>query len=260
MPDGFSCASCHGQVVDANLAIINKSLHLDGQVQAQTSAVHPSGWVDPSAGDDFHGQAIRSNGWDMSGCQTCHGSDYTGGITDTSCLSCHADTPENCNVCHGSSVNDAPPQDTQDNEETTFAGVGAHQAHLLEGTLTSALDCATCHVVPDTFSAPSHIDGDGQAEVTWGTLAQTDGASPQYDRDTATCAGAYCPGNAQSVVWTSVGSDQAACGTCHSLPPAADTGHPTSGDLSCSVCHSTVVDQDLNIIDKSLHLNGETDF
>jgi hypothetical protein len=54
-------------------------------------------------------------------------------------------------------------------------------------------------------------------------------------------------------VWTS-GESQAACGTCHGLPPA---GHIPFTVTSCVNCHSPVVDATGNISDKALHINGK---
>jgi len=252
--NGLSCASCHGAVVDADNTIIDRTLHINGKVEVAIEG-HPTGWLESSS-DDFHGQAIRTAGWDMTDCQRCHGNDYAGGITQSSCLTCHPSTPEDCSVCHGSDVNSAPPQDTHTNTATSFIGVGAHQAHLLDSDLTTTLACAECHTVPSSFADPAHIDGDGKAELIWGTVATTDNATPQFDDQTATCASIYCHGD-QSVVWTEVGTDQAACGTCHELPPGGD--HPETDGLSCASCHGTVVDADNTIIDKTLHINGKTD-
>ena len=56
------------------------------------------------------------------------------------------------------------------------------------------------------------------------------------------------------IIWNAVGSRQTVCGTCHKLPP---TGHTTA--TTCNGCHPRVVDQDFNIIDKNLHINGKID-
>ena len=229
---------------------------------------HPEGWIDPAAKQNFHGQAIRSQGWDMSACQSCHGEDYTGGAAkEPSCLVCHADTPEGCNVCHGSNSSIAPPEDTRGNVETRFAGVGAHQAHLDEGAIALALDCVECHLMPQSFADPAHIDGDERAEIVWGERATTGGVVPEYDSESFSCASTYCHsggkfGSNPPVAWTEVGSGQADCGTCHGLPPDDEaTDHPqVSQGLTCATCHGSVVDEDLNIVDKSLHMNGKTDF
>jgi hypothetical protein len=63
-------------------------------------SVHPDKWLIETA-PEFHGQFIRNNNWDLKGCQQCHGQDYTGGIANLSCLTCHPSTPVDCTVFHG---------------------------------------------------------------------------------------------------------------------------------------------------------------
>ena len=219
---------------------------------------HPNNWMS-YASDDFHGAAIREAGWDMGSCKVCHGDDYAGGISESSCLTCHSGTPEACNTCHGSSTNAAPPQDTQGRTETSFASVGAHQAHLLEGSLTGAVACSECHVVPATLHDAGHVDSDLPAEVIFGDFTTDSGSlTPAWDGSVCSntyCHGAFNHGNPdQTPDWASVG--EAACGTCHNLPPAS----PHPNNENCSLCHGNVVDADNNIIDKSKHINGSTDF
>jgi len=98
--------------------------------------------------------------------------------------------------------------------------------------------------------------------------------NPEYSVDNYTCSNVYCHGNfifrkedsenqyayTDSIIvgnnllmsWTTTEDDKASCGTCHALPPK---GHLNS--TSCSSCHSSVVDANYNIINKSLHMNGE---
>ena len=159
----------------------------------------------------------------------------------------------------------APPKDTRGNTGTAFAGVGAHQSHVQQGIIGRALSCSECHRLPASFSDPSHLDGDGQAELTFGPLAQTGGLTPQYDRATATCTNTYCHsggrwGHGGPVVWTAVGSGVGACGTCHGMPPEPATGHMVTTGMTCAVCHANVVNAQLQIINRDLHMNGTTDF
>ncbi|MBI2503014.1 MAG: CxxxxCH/CxxCH domain-containing protein [Candidatus Latescibacteria bacterium] len=259
-----SCQGCHGQNYAGGVAA--KTSCLTCHADPAKGVIHPEGWLNPAAKETFHGEAIRTRNWDMSGCQSCHGADYAGGIVQNSCLTCHAGTPESCTTCHGSSEGIAPPEDTQGNRETSFYGVGAHQAHLGQGSLSAALNCIDCHHFPQGFADPAHIDGDGRAELSFGARASANGSVPAYDPQANTCAGTYCHsggkmGSQAVPVWTEVGSGQAACGTCHGLPPAQETGHPpVVAPLTCATCHSRVVDADNIIIDATLHLNGQTDF
>jgi predicted CxxxxCH...CXXCH cytochrome family protein len=232
---------------------------------APPAAVHPQGWLDPAARPAFHGHAIREQAWDMSGCTACHGADYRGGITGSSCLVCHPATPEGCNVCHGNNDNAAPPGDIDGNQDTAVASVGAHQAHLRAGVLSDGFACATCHVVPSRMSAPGHLDSDGAAEISWSGMAVANGAVPRYESSTATCSVTYCHdggrfGTPTPVAWNAAEEDAAACGTCHGLHLEVDTGHPPMPPgITCMVCHSTVVDADLRIVDTALHINGQAD-
>lgn len=261
-PQSEKCQVCHGAVVGDSLRITTPALHRDGQVQVFS---HPEGWLDPAAKESFHGESIRNSGWDMAGCRACHGSDYAGGLTGSSCLTCHPRTPEGCTVCHGSAAGSAPPEDTHGNTDTQFAGVGAHQAHVQGGTVGRALACGECHRTPTSFADPNHLDGDGRAEVVFGDLSRTGGVVPEYDPVTAACSDSYCHdggrfGQGGSVGWTTVGTGAGACGTCHGIPPSTVTGHPAvPSGVSCAVCHATVVDERLAIVSTDLHLNGRAD-
>jgi len=220
--------------------------------------VHPSGWVSPDS-DGFHGETLRTVGWDMGTCQTCHGADYAGGLSESSCLTCHPSSPEGCDVCHGGSGRVAPPEDTQGLSATSFPRVGAHEAHL-STDIAMALECGDCHTMFTHFDDPLHLDGDGRAEVTLGERAAgPEGLAAEYDPQTLTCANTYCHtggrlGRGVAPVWNEVTGE--ACGSCHALPPPPDTEHPALD--KCSLCHAAVVDEDRRIIDPSRHINGQT--
>jgi predicted CxxxxCH...CXXCH cytochrome family protein len=76
-----------------------------------------------------------------------------------------------------------------------------------------------------------------------------------WDRNAATCLNAYChspsptsdstPTNV-TPHWTKVGSGEAACGTCHGVPPASHADPPPGLDFAakltrCGACHQTTV-------------------
>jgi hypothetical protein len=138
--------------------------------------------------DDFHGQFIRVDNWSMRTCQSCHGIDYKGGESESSCYTCHTGQagPEECNVCHGNPNNAAPPEDLSGNTETTVITVGAHQLHM-----NFLNDCTNCHMQPKALSDPGHIDQTPLAEVTkW-----------EWDRTSATC-NTFCHGDTtKAYIW-----------------------------------------------------------
>ena len=273
-----SCTSCHG---------IDFSGGPSGVACADCHATfpHPPNWSTPGS-EDSHAAFLKSIYWDMSRCQDCHGEDHTGGTSGVSCYDCHTNPggPESCNTCHGNSAAPitamsswAPPKDLEDNLSTTAVGVGAHQTHLIDSTMTTAYrkDCNLCHTSIVGFDDPDHING--VVDIEFNDVA-TDlgGVSPTWSESTTSCANTYCHGNftfrkdesrfnfayVDSLIvgnnatanWINVGSGEAVCGTCHGIPPQGHLDHE-----ACGICHSTVVDENLNIINTDLHMNGKID-
>ncbi|HET8646032.1 MAG TPA: CxxxxCH/CxxCH domain-containing protein, partial [Vicinamibacteria bacterium] len=166
----------------------------------------------------------------------------------------------NCTMCHGG-VNDqtgAPPKTTWGHSADAVRA-GAHDTHV-----KANIDCAICHVKPADALSPGHVDGD-TATVTFSGVATAGGAAPAWNRDTATCASTYCHGATMgggtnvSPRWTEVGSGQAACGTCHGLPPPPP--HVNSAITGCVNCHSGSVDAQGQVLAAPAggHLNGRPD-
>ena len=251
---------------------------------APAVTTHKSGITIPDS-INFHGNLVRSNGWNMNTCIQCHASDYSGGIAEASCLNCHTNTggPEACNTCHGD-FNDitriAPPRDINKNNVTDSAGVGAHVKHLYDNQLGSMILCSTCHQVPQEVYYMGHVDSYLPAEVIFGNLANHNIATnPVYNFESASCSDVYCHGNweflrdsssnpwiytdsimvgnAYAPKWNKVDGTEAVCGSCHLLPP---TGHQNAGNdpnaTTCASCHPGVVDVNGNIIDQTKHING----
>ncbi len=261
-PSGVACADCHGGLFP-----------------------HPDGWIN-AASQNFHGVFIRNDNWSMSGCQGCHGVDYAGGGSGVSCLTCHSETngPQACNTCHGNFsgpvsdlTNWAPPEDLEKNINTGSKGVGAHQVHLNPMNIASVneLGCLQCHRELRGFGDPNHIKGG--VNLQWHPIATDSGrVTPLWSATNATCGDVYCHGNFEfskessayqfaytadamtgnnpELTWTEVGTGQAACGTCHGLPP---TGHIPQQLSDCHGCHGSVVDENGNIIDTTKHINGK---
>jgi predicted CxxxxCH...CXXCH cytochrome family protein len=258
---------------------LKKDLPTETQAGSQ---IHGQGWVD-NASTNFHGLAIQKVGWSMTNCQECHGPDYKGGSSGSSCLTCHSKPggPENCTVCHGS-TNAAPPKDLTGNTSKSYAGVGAHQSHLISDTLFAAVACSECHTVPSSFNASGHIDSTSGAEILFqgsvvkSSLAALAGSAvPAYSHASLTCSNTYCHGyfpngNKQSVVWNDVSGQSRACGSCHgdvsktstgdkALPKNATNGGTHPSDNRCYGCHPTVINSSYQM-NNSKHMNGKIDF
>lgn len=251
----------------------------------QEVSVHQEG-VMQKASDNFHGQLIRGKNWDLFQCAQCHGANYAGGKVDVSCLRCHQSEtgPEACNTCHGDfsdPVNIAPPQGTNNETLTTQAAVGAHQFHLKNIQIAENVPCSECHSVPSQFGSAGHIDETERAEVLFGEYENYGDSTAAYNFETMTCENSYCHGNFKFATasgvpiygnnfapqWTLVDGSQAKCGTCHgeidvegNLVTPLPKGHSGTFTLTqCWNCHPRVVDEEGNIIDKTLHINGEKD-
>ena len=248
--------------------------------------VHQEGFSKPSSAN-FHGTYIKNNNWNLQECQSCHAADFSGGTTGASCFTCHKEPggPLACNTCHGN-PNDptriAPPNDINGDTATSAVGVGAHTNHLYNNSLTNNVACQNCHNVPQSVFSPGHLDSKLPAEVTLSGLATANIASnASFNSSNATCSNTYCHGNFAfskdsaasedqwaftsdkmvgnnvTVTWNIVDGSQAACGSCHDLPPKGHIGYQQIPITECVVCHQGVVDEQGNIIDNNRHINGK---
>ncbi len=247
-----------------------------------------------------HGATLQPGGTDttptwttvdgsQAACGTCHGLPPGGthppvnGQAPTACSTCHPAViaPDGsfanpalhldgtvevvaaaCDACHGSAANAAPPRGLQGQVATSTRAVGAHQSHLAASPWHAPVACSECHRVPVDLASPGHVDTPLPAELTFGPLASTDGATPSFDG--TTCTSGYChgatllPGGADTTpTWTTVDGSQAACGTCHGLPPGG--AHPAAPGMppaSCAPCHGAVVAANGTFVNPALHVDG----
>lgn len=240
--------------------------------------IHPVGWTQLSS-PDFHGTYIKAHNYDLSSCTSCHGTDFKGGISQKSCYTCHQGTsgPLSCNTCHGSLSNAAPPPDLSGNTGTSTPTVGAHQNHLSGNSFLSSVACSSCHVVPQSAIPGIHPTGTGKAMVVFSGVAVTQTntpgtpyydstnptiiPSPSFNPQTLQCSNTYCHGNFKNgnnfmPTWTNVGTGQAACGTCHGIPPNTPV-HKGQTLQTCYYCHEPMIGPNGVIQDSSKHVNGK---
>ncbi len=276
------CNACHPQSIDANGAIIPASaggLHLDGSVQKVFG--HDAAWMN-TASLGFHAYAADQG---LSSCQVCHGPLLDGGAgaaTNVGCQNCHgAGGPGvpplalTCTGCHGGTNNStgAPPRVQwafRANAAEAALRTGAHTTHVTQSPIAPAIGCGVCHTTPADMFAVGHITPATTATVTFSGLAAAGGITPAptWNRTAPTCA-VYCHGatlhggSLTTPTWTSVGQGQAACGTCHGIPPT-NPPHPTVPPTltGCRDCHPETVDANGVIISPlagGKHLNGVID-
>jgi len=251
--DGIrGCYACHPESVDAQGTILQGGKHLDGHLDG---GAHPAGWGTVGS-DAFHGDTASH---DLAPCQTCHGADLGGSGAAPSCAQCHQGWRTSCTFCHGDRATGqaAPPRALGGGTATTQRGVGAHGAHLTAGPLSAAVACDACHVVPTDVLSPGHLDG-GATLVTFSGVARGGGAQPTFDSTAVTCQNTYCHGATlqggthTTPVWTSVGTGEAVCGSCHSLPPGA----PHAARTDCGTCHEGYT---ASSVRAATHVDGKVD-
>jgi predicted CxxxxCH...CXXCH cytochrome family protein len=256
-------------------------------VETAIPPAHGAGFTDPSS-PNFHGTYIMNNNWNIQQCQQCHAADFSGGVTGVSCNSCHkySGGPAACNTCHGN-FNDstmyAPPRTLNGDTATTYIGVGAHTSHLYSNSL-SIVPCASCHIVPQSVYSTGHINPPALI-VLQGLASANIASNATFNPSNGSCSNTYCHGNFaftkssalprnyyafsdsdtvmvgnnKTVQWTQIGDSLAACGSCHDLPPKGHIGYKQMSIYQCVSCHSQVIDEQGNIIDKSRHINGVVD-
>jgi predicted CxxxxCH...CXXCH cytochrome family protein len=141
------------------------------------------------------------------------------------------------------------------------------------------VQCSECHAIPTQFGSAGHIDETTRAEVIFGVYENSGDSTATYNFEKTTCENSYChgnfaydPGSGVLIVgnnfapdWTVVDGSQGACGTCHGqyndegeFVTPLPVGHPGSFLITdCWNCHTSVVDQQGNIIDTDKHINGQ---
>ena len=235
-------------------------------------ALSPS-WIEPQALGcaSCHGQPPSAPHPQIEDCSLCHAETvadddrtiidvlhHVDGFADVSFDSA-------CNSCHGDE-NAAPPRDVSGHSASSASGVGAHQAHVLGSPTSRAVPCAECHTVPDDVLAAGHLDSPLPAELTFSGAALAFGAEPSFAAGVCAntpCHGAVFPeGNDSGGLitvpeWTRVDGTQAACGSCHGLPPPAP--HPYYTE-ACSDCHENVAADNQSFVSPELHVDGEVTF
>ena len=266
------------EVVFANLAMASEANPIyDGEgtcsdVYCHGATLQIGGGTTPSpvwtdADDDeaecgfCHGAPPPAPHPQRTTCDVCHG-DVVDSDGEIFAPELHINGEVNvaltCGSCHGDDELSAPPSDTQGNSDTTARGVGAHRSHLRESDWHAPVECSDCHVVPAEVDDLGHTDSELPAELSWGASTYTDGAEPSFDGTHCTnvsCHGAGLAsggGTNTQPTWTLVDDTQAACGTCHGLPPSGV--HPNRDD--CESCHSPVVDSIDHFVAPELHING----
>jgi len=83
-----TCNACHGETVKADGTVdVAAGKHVNGTVEFDPIANHPSGWLDPGSAS-FHGNGISKQ--NHASCLRCHAVDFPARVTTVVCNGCHA--------------------------------------------------------------------------------------------------------------------------------------------------------------------------
>ncbi len=206
----------------------------------------------------FHGALLKKEQWQWSACTRCHGEDLNGGASGISCLSCHdTRTAQGCASCHRTETSGSFRASSTQSERSSLL----HQRHLQAGIAQAGL-CQTCHPVPTGLRDGVHLDG--QVQIQFSQAANYRGKQPQWDAATKTCTETACHGagleGAQIPVWGPPQPTTSSCQNCHGMPPKTlQRGgiHPV--DTRCSTCHPSAHQENGQIKEPALHLNGQVE-
>ncbi len=166
---------------------------------------HPaSGWLSKTSAN-FHGLAASIRG--LHDCALCHGADFSGGTSGTSCTSCHQNPSG-----HPSTGWLDQSSDKFHAKRMSVTGLsycaGCHGADYKGGE--SGVSCYQCHNGPSGHPSVGWLD---KTNASFHGLAASTRGLP----DCATCHGSDFKG----------GTSGASCYTCHSTGPS---GHPAQSD------------------------------
>ena len=254
-----NCAFCHGtDYQGAETGVSCFTCH-------QGAGGHPKGWTDPQ-NINFHGLYLLNTSWKLSECQECHGTDYSGGTSGQSCMACHPQGPEACNVCHGQ-----PPIDDSTLPIESERGVdaaGAHKKHVTE----EGFSCTECHGdIPTSVAHADRLPAEMDF-VSAAQLASAHGMQGVY-QDTGsptdgngTCSNIYChsdgKGGPAAVTPSWVGMTMT-CVSCHDVAQSgsgAHSHHLEHSQISCQTCHVETAEGRETVKNESLHIrNAQVD-
>jgi predicted CxxxxCH...CXXCH cytochrome family protein len=220
---GLICADCHGNVVNGALTIIDRDLHVNGNVDTLTQT--------PAKCAKCH-----SGGADR--CIRCHGGtnslagDPPNGLRGETAISTLAVGAHDKHL-RGGSISD---------------GGACLDCHVVPAQITTAGHLAADSVAEIIWGNYANKNGGAAWNRTTRTCAST------Y------CHGNFSGGKSTNApTWT--GTNQAACGSCHdtgaspSLLRGRHSLHVGEG-IGCYQCHSATVNSSKAIIGLSLHINN----
>ena len=194
------CALCHGEEYKGK-----KNSGGSCYICHNGPSGHPAEVWLAKTSEEFHGLAASDRG--LSACAACHGEDYEGGISGTSCKTCH--TSQSGHPAQGWLVRgDMKFHGARWLETGTQYCAGCHGEDLRGGDAN--ISCYTCHNGPSGHPA----------EVWLVKTSESFHGLAASDRGLSACAACHGEDYEGGISGTS-------CKTCHT----SQSGHPAQGWL-----------------------------
>ncbi len=204
---------------------------------------HPVGWADPAS----HGTFAKADSAGFESCRSCHGSDFSGGISGTSCFGCHG-----VNAPHAPAPwRDGTRTHTTTNQENAAVCALCHAGGANSsvspnpmapaGTAPGCFNSTLCHGLAGHPSGWSSPDQHGfSAEQDFSVCKACHGTDYKGGAATTTCYDCHNgPGlNHPTLAWVvaehkaAAISDSTGCRKCHGADYLGGGAH-----VACTTCH-----------------------
>ncbi|MFI5252609.1 MAG: CxxxxCH/CxxCH domain-containing protein [Bacteroidota bacterium] len=203
-------------IVGAILLALSGCTDLRQNLPTQESGsitIHPDGWTNSSS-PNFHLNTIESSGWDMAACRKCHGTQYTGGTANVSCMKCHVpqDLPN-----PGTASGKVHPDGWKDSLSAKFHGIAIRNTPWILNY------CQKCHGTQYTggiagkscLACHNKVNGPENCSTCHGGV---NNPAPPVDLGGNTSIGAAGVGAHQKHLVSGTFSSVIACSECHTVP------------------------------------------
>lgn len=254
----FSCQTCHNATVDADMAIKDKALHTNTNIDVSLA----------------NGGTYSANGHAAGGaagdCTTiCHSSGKIGvsGVPGYTSVTWGSTANKGCATCHGTSTTTGAPDYPEHVGEGT-AQANSHTRHVAG----KGIGCQVCHI--QTTSNGTTIDGsmhlNNTINVNFGTYNGIPQSSASYNSSDKTCSTTVCHGAGPSVKWGGT-IPAGSCNSCHgdAAAPATLSGKHTAhlaatpdngGQFTCTACHASTASNNTTVSNEANHANGMVNY
>jgi hypothetical protein len=246
LTDPGQCTQCHGSDLKGGISGVScYSASFNGMsCHANGPSGHPAGWSSPNS----HGASAKAapdasltHGFQT--CEQCHGADFSGGIVNTSCFTCHGVSAPHAQAPWVASVTSTMTHTTTNPTNAAVCGLchlsgrtpPAYVA-LPPGTPVGCFDNTLCHGQVGHAVGWANPDVHGAAAKSVPSVTAMQGFSTCQ-----TCHGANFAGGIATTCLNTVGCHGAGVNSPHAAAPwiasvTSTLTHTTTNPTNAAVC------------------------